>query len=827
MALTISGYTDPGVIVGEVITPAAISISTVPDLLGIVAIGDRQKRAINEAVKRGQVSGEVATFAGSPPHTYTLTPNRGDRRVSNTTIRRTLAGLETVINSTFVSYPAAELTGTTTETFDVSTNNAIGIKLDAGQKVTMNFTDGASAVVITGTLIEVTTALATAGAAATAQEIADGINAGLAAASALGYGAAYAAVATVDALKIKITSPLSTPDSDVQVVPPFDLDATTALGFVTTVNDLAPTLVEIDATQYDASATYEMDYVAVDTTTDALAQTATAIHRVGSFANVTSFISPTDYLLTGGDIDWSPDTASTFTGSLTETFDLSTNKIIKIALDGKAAVEIDLVQAAPGPAPGWVDLVAGAATAAAADIATNINALLSVSAGYGPDYIAVASATAGLNVKLDSPVQGIASSIEFSAPSATDATTIIFGITTAQYPYTVIGTGSTPANGVIYFATYGYDRPSTEYDVPKRFFSEDAMIQDLGPVSTTNTLSMYGQIGFDNGAPSLFTCQVDDATSVNNPTVNEMKAGIDGLEQSSLITDVLTVDTRLNVQTHQTAHIENQSSPTEKNFRTGWYGMPIGTLIGDQDTPDTFVYRAGVTLQVPADSPGRGRLILVAPTGVDRTITLEDGSEVTLNLDSTATACAVAARHTSFTSPAISLASKNVVGFDATTFPTFVRAERAQLASNGTLIVTETGGRLSILDPVTTEVAGGNLPQFSYRSVTSQKDNVTRAVTRVVDTNLRGIVPEDLADFIFDIKTFIGQTLVALIESGAIGAFRDENGVSRDIDLSRDVQAEQSTTDPTKFFFRYFFFLRYPALRFFGEFSVDNPFFTT
>ncbi len=37
MALSISGYTDPGVIVGEVITPAGISIATVPDILGIVA----------------------------------------------------------------------------------------------------------------------------------------------------------------------------------------------------------------------------------------------------------------------------------------------------------------------------------------------------------------------------------------------------------------------------------------------------------------------------------------------------------------------------------------------------------------------------------------------------------------------------------------------------------------------------------------------------------------------------------------------------------------------------------------------------------------------
>jgi hypothetical protein len=171
------------------------------------------------------------------------------------------------------------------------------------------------------------------------------------------------------------------------------------------------------------------------------------------------------------------------------------------------------------------------------------------------------------------------------------------------------------------------------------------------------------------------------------------------------------------------------------------------------------------------------------------------------------------------------LASKTIIGFDSTTFPTYLRNERAQLASNGVMVVTQDGGNLRILDPVTTEAGGGKLPQFSYRETTSQKDNVSRLIDQVISRNLQGVVPSDLADFIFDIKVFIAGVLTSLIETGAIGPFRDSNGVSRDIDLSKDVQAEQSSTDPTKFFFRYFYFLRYPALRFFGEFSVDNPFF--
>jgi hypothetical protein len=112
-----------------------------------------------------------------------------------------------------------------------------------------------------------------------------------------------------------------------------------------------------------------------------------------------------------------------------------------------------------------------------------------------------------------------------------------------------------------------------------------------------------------------------------------------------------------------------------------------------------------------------------------------------------------------------------------------------------------------------------------YRSCISQKDNVTRAVTKTIDKNLRGLVPDDLADFIFDIKTFISAVLTALILAKAIGPYKDANGATRDINLATDIQVQQSVSEATKFLFRYFFMLKYPALRFFGEFSCDNPFF--
>lgn len=819
MALNVSGYVDPGVLVGEVNTPSGISVATVPDILGITAYGNRKKRSINEAVQRGKISDEAISLASVAPHTSTLV-NRGDRRISNTTIRRTLNNQTIDLPDSAINYLTANLLGSDAGPYDLTTNNAIGIKVDGGKEITMTFTDGVAAVVITGSLVEVTTPLTTSGGAATRAEVVVGINAGLAAAAALGYGLVFATVASDDTTGIKLTSPTDGPYSDVQILEPFANDATAALGFTTPAK--AVTTIEVDTTFYNASATYKIDYVALDSLIDALQSAATDIVRVGYFAGVRTFVQPTDYLLLSGDIDWSPNTAATFTGAIAGTFDLTVNDVIRIAVDGKAAVNIDLNGMA-SPPPGYTDPVAIAAVTAA-EIANNVNAVLSTTLNYGPMYIGVASDDGG-KVKLTSPSESLASDIEIAEPASNDATTAIFGLATNQLPYIVMGTGNTPAIGSLYFATYEYARPTTDYNTPKRYFSEDAMIQDLTPVSAENRLSMLGQIAYDNDAPSIIVSQIDDASTPGFPIVNEVSDGLEGLERTSLITDVVMDDTRLNSQVLLVSHIENQSSVTEKQYRSGWFGMPIGTDVGDKDTPDTFVYRSAVTLQVGPDSPGRGRLFLVAPTGVNRVITNEDGSSTTLTLDSIALATAIAAKHTSFTSPAISLAGKTIIGFDVNTFPVYLKAERAQLASNGTCVVTNVGGRLELLDPLSTEAGGGKLQKFMYRSLSSQKDNVTRSVDKAIDRNLRGVVPDDLADFIFDIKIIVGAVLTSLIEAGAIGPFRDANGVSRDIDLSKDVQAEQSKSDPTKFFFKYFYFLRYPALRFFGEFSVDNPFF--
>lgn len=485
--------------------------------------------------------------------------------------------------------------------------------------------------------------------------------------------------------------------------------------------------------------------------------------------------------------------------------------------------QVPLLQTGDGSVACRLD-VGGAITIAA--IIADINARFADHSRYGSDYSTVAQNNGANFLRLLSPIQGATSKVRVQQSQTASAHTVVLGLATAQLPYTITGTGSRPAVASVYFVTYDYERPSSDYDVAIRVFNEDQLFAQVGELSLDNPLAIAGQIAFENDAPSIFVVQVEDSDGDGAYSVADFTNAInDGLDNSA-ITEVAVLDTRLGVQSVLLNHIVGKSSILEKKYRRGWFGMARDTEIGDVDTADTLIYRAKRTLQVAADSPGRGRFILCAPPNVDRTLTLPDGTQPTAELDSTYVAVAVAARHTSFTSVATSLLRKLVTGFDVDTFQTYLDAERHLLAPSGVLVVTNDAGRLVLLDPVTTEAGGGGLLEFSEISAGAQKDNAVRAVTQALDANLVGVVPEDLTDFVFDIKTVITTTLLGLIQSGAIGPFKDSQGRPRDVNMASDMQVFQSPTDPTTFTFRFFFNLRYPAKRLFGEYSVDNPFFS-
>jgi hypothetical protein len=510
----------------------------------------------------------------------------------------------------------------------------------------------------------------------------------------------------------------------------------------------------------------------------------------------------------------------TYTGSAATGFAITAgvNDVLRLNINGRGFVNITLPN---GPA------VSAAAVAAA------INIYLNSSPTYGPAYAFTASAPSGavilrpINSFDNYPVEvGTATMIEFLDVTASAFATVFGAIT---LPYAVYGVGTRPAFGATYFVTYDYARPATDYENAWRVFDPDGLYDFTTQLTlenyTRNKLCIAGEIAFENQANSIWLVPINDSTTPGTPTQSQIQHAIDVCKEKAGITEIVVLDTSLNTAVYTMQHVADQSSLLEKHYRRGWFGMARGTDVGDPDTPDTFVYRSARTLQPGTTSPGRGRLMLVAPGDVARTLTLDTGQEVTVNLDGSYLAGAVAAMFTALPSPSSTLMGKFVRGFNTEGFGTYLRGERYTLADKGVTVVTLDAGRFLLIDPLTTEAGGAKVVQYEEPSASAQKDAVTLTIDTLLAGNVVGVVPDDLADFITDIKKWIILGILAHINAGTIGPYRNSAGFPRDIDATSDIQVYQSSTDPRTFYFKYWFNLKYPAKRFFGEYSVDNPFF--
>ena len=821
MPLGISSYVDPGVYVRERLLPGSITVSS-GRVLCIVGTAPRTRRTSDEAIVRGKVYDETLSVAAATPYIATLS-SPCDRDRNNAILYKN----DQALRLGDWSFNAASLTGgaVALAKFDTSIIHLLTVSLDGKAPTTLE--------------------LSTQGADTTITTIASELNTALALVSA--YGSAYSAVFSTTTTTIAndtlvITSPITTSASDVKVflsfeTAGFDTDmASTVSGAVWApaigAGVQADTVLTIIDSLYTSTATYTIEYVSIETTTDPLTNaTATNplddIVAVGSFPGGTGYVEGTDYEETGNTVDWliSGTTAQAAITSLASTawaaLTTATDEI-KLSINGEGPWTVVLTTNVPG-AP------------SAADVAGDINSWMNTN--VGPQYAHIASVS-GLTVVLTAPspfenyptASGAASVIELY-DSTGNGVTNIFGIAAASLPYEVNGTGSRPAFGSIYYTSYDYTRPSTDYDLPVRVYDADQLYEYTSPLTLANydvnQLAIAGEIAFENGVSTLYLVQIDDTTAPGTPTLSQISAAIDVAEESSVITDVVVLDTTETTAVNLMNHVSNMSSLINKKYRRGWYGMARSTAVGDPDTPDTFVYRATQTLQPGNTSSGRGRQILCAPSECSRTLTLEDSREVTVELDGSYLAVANAALFVSLPNPSDAMLGRTITGFlTDTTFETYLQAERYVLAGNGVNVVTLSAGNLKLLDPLTTEAGGGKVIQFEEPSSSAQKDSVTRAIEDSLDANVKGMVPESLSDFITDIKIWISLAISAQINAGVIAPFRNSDGTTREISMITDIKVAQDSADPRSFVFKYWFNLKYVAKRFFGEYSVDNPFFS-
>ncbi len=810
MTISISVYTDPGVYISEVIEPGSVSVVSERTPC-VVAIAPRTRRVTNEAVVRGKVYDEtVAGWSAVTPFRSNIvnTSNR-DRNNAILYMNGNALGLG---DWSFAPAMISGAAGTPVATD--ATHDNFTISLDGKKAIVCPIPQPNPAL----------TAVATA------------INNALIASPI--YGATYGTVATTFATvnpndTLRLTSPTSGTASDIKIFfsPTFDcssLISNAAWAPSATAGVQPNSIVEVIDAVYSATATYTIEYVTVETVEDPLAETSATdtlynIITTGSYPGASSYVKNQDYENGATTtIDWNVAAyyhASNVTATVAGgyTFVAGVSDQLSFSLNGLTPITVVF-------APGLTT---------AANTALAINTALNASSVYGPEYAWTASDSGGsLKMEVRTPFQsfpverGYATSIVFYAV-AQNAFSLFFGATTQ--PYEILGAASRPAFGTSYYCTYDYNRPAVDYTIPTKVYNPTQLYGYCSPLTlgnyVRNKLAIAGEIAFENNAPALWLQQINDSTVPGTPTISQIHDAIDACEQKSGITDLVVIDTSTDSAVYLMTHVADQSSMLNKHYRRGWFGMARGTAVGDPDTADTFVYRATRTLQPGNTSPGRGRLILVAPSEAERTLTLEDGREVDVDLDGSYIATAVMALFTSLPSPSDVLINKLITGFQIDTFETYLRGERHTLAGNGVCVVTQDAGKFTLLDPLTTEAGGGKVVSFEEPSASAQKDAVTATVDSLLYNNVVGVVPDDLADFITDVKKWIMLAILANINNGTIGPYKNSDGSSRDIDPKTDIMVYQDATDPRTYLFKYWYNLRYPAKRFFGEYSVDNPFF--
>lgn len=403
-----------------------------------------------------------------------------------------------------------------------------------------------------------------------------------------------------------------------------------------------------------------------------------------------------------------------------------------------------------------------------------------------------------------------------------------FQLTTNQVDWSL--GGAEPNLDTFYYVTYQHKRDSVAYNVPKLAFSLDEVLNDVGALDANNMIGIGAQIAFQQNIPFVWYCQVKDADDNGQYTKADYMTAIDGCKLKEELTDIcVLMPTYFSpgdydiIQAYLRQHVIDESNPYTKHERLGWFGRKVSTPVGDKTTVYSFVYTAVQMLQASSSSPGRGRMILVGPSYCQKTVVMESGTELTMTLDSSFLACAVAAKQNSFDNVSDSLLRKTFVGFDS--IEEWSPEEVDYCAANGICVVSYVGGNFILLDPISTEKNPSSI-EFAEISAMCQKDLITRRMRDYLDENIIGIVPDDLDDFLWDIKAAVMVVLKSAISDGIVAPYFDEDGISREIDTTKDIEVKRDVTDATKYVFKYWYNLKYPAKRLFGLYTVDTPFYS-
>lgn len=376
--------------------------------------------------------------------------------------------------------------------------------------------------------------------------------------------------------------------------------------------------------------------------------------------------------------------------------------------------------------------------------------------------------------------------------------------------------GEEPAPGQLYFMTAATLRPSEYFNTPLLILEKAEGRNLLAPSTADNHLYIMNELAFQNGAPGIYVTQPKDADGDGIIVETDVREALSAHEGVSRITDLCLLSFYSNLGDAMAIN-EFANDPFEKREQMLWVGAPIGTPIGDIDTPDSLVFLARNTLQVSPQSPAQGTRVLVAPTMCRVSIQLENNQTSQVTLDGSFVAGATSALVNSFADPSSTILRRNLVGFDY--IQTYTEPEDLILGGASITYMSDQGNSVyRFEEDVTVHTIA---EEFQLINATTQKQFVTRVVRREMDSSLVGLVPVSSEAGIATVKATLGGILIGLLGRGLVAPYQTDDFRVREFDPDSDIVVYKDTESLTLYYFAYTYFIKTQIKRIFGLYTVN------
>lgn len=391
-------------------------------------------------------------------------------------------------------------------------------------------------------------------------------------------------------------------------------------------------------------------------------------------------------------------------------------------------------------------------------------------------------------------------------------------LTDGELTVTYTSRGNEPALGQTYYLTADVLRPLSEYNSVQVHDSPQDAQAFLYPAASDNSLAIMADLAFEQRPQPrrIATIQVYDHNQDGFYDAFDFKIALEAISgfRDRDTTDIVTIG-QANALSDVRALAIDANAPLQKRWQLAWVGFPNGTPIGTTALPGSIAETAGVTLQVMGNPDAAGIFVVVANQWIRRTVRLENNQIVSLTLDGSFLAGALAALVTALPSPTSAVMGRQVRGI--TDMALFSDQEKLDLIDAGAVWAQLQGGVFVWGDTVTTDKSEPTINEISGKVV---EQYINYGITRELQS-LVGIVG-DPTDLEMAIKGTIASYLRRQRSLTILAPWQDSEGNPRDLNPDIDITVDLDADDPRISYFTYWYVVPLLNKRMFGVYSLGG-----